>query len=70
MNRAERRRRTNVVAARRRREWLDLMGEDHWCPGLGRSRSLFDCGKPGCVACHYEKMFDLPRRQELRADDA
>jgi len=54
MSRAERRRRTRIVAMRRHRQWEDLYGEPlegERRRGKCRDRSPFDCGNTNCGIC-------------------
>ena len=58
MNRAERRRRTEVIIARRREEirWSEML---NWVNSryIGRCRNMspFDCGRPRCGVCGWMK---------------
>ena len=40
----------------------------HCKRGIGflRKRKPFDCGKPGCLACHAEKVLEPRRAREKR----
>ena len=65
--RAERRHRTEKKAQARRAQWLDVVGDFVRVFGRGRRSSHFDCGKPQCLCCHWEKVTKQPRRQELKS---
>ena len=72
-NRAERRHRTETKARARLRQWRDyyrMLSTDWDDPmfGKGRSKSHFDCGRARCVTCHWAKLTNQPRRQEMRLD--
>ena len=67
MNRAERRRRTEVVVARRIEEmrWTDMFEwiDDRYI-GRCRNRSPFDCGRPRCGVCGWTRKHVLTRQEK------
>lgn len=79
MNRAERRARTERVVKRRWREWELLVlkprqarsplletgdgSRMHPAPGVGKKRSLFDCGQSQCAVCANETRRPAERRE-------
>ncbi len=38
--------------------------------GRFRKKDPFDCGKPGCQLCHFDKIHGLKGPKELKADAA
>jgi hypothetical protein len=67
--RAERRHRTEKKAQARRAQWTAVIGDFDGTYGKGRSLSHFDCGKSQCLCCHWEKVTNQPRRQDVLADE-
>ena len=68
MNRAERRRRTATIQ-RARLRWLRILDIPETPGRVGRCRrhNPADCGKPRCVTCHHDKLYNKPRRDEEAA---
>jgi len=57
---------------RRKRQHRDLHGPSADGAALGRFRKKhpYDCGRPGCQVCHFEKVHGLPSVSRRRADEA
>ena len=78
MRRAERRRRTEVIKNRRineffrNRTWSNLefysKRDLDILFGQCRVKSPFDCGHPGCIMCHHEKVYGIKRRLAGESD--
>lgn len=72
--RAERRWCTQKVVNRRKffaqKIYFGTIPEDRIGKVLGRCRTMhpYDCGRPNCGICQYDKQCDIQRVQDIRSD--
>jgi predicted metalloprotease len=36
--------------------------------GMFRKKHAMDCGKPGCLLCHFDKIFKIKSKKDIIAD--